>query len=135
MASEPTETTYAISAAGTWKNIPCTKGAVKIMEIEEVPAVSGGDQSALALQGLQYQRWDPSLVVSAGAVAGGWGPTLQAAPGEIIVCGDGFTVLGWQAQPANWAGTRAADTPIRVMSGTGTATQVQVREYSRKLRT
>ena len=137
MASQPKRTTYAINGdAGAFVNIPCTMAAVKVMEIEEVPPVSGAGQGTLSLQGLQYQVWDPSLVATPGAVAGGYGPTQQAAPGEFIVLGDGFTVLGWQAQPANWASAagRPADVPVKILSGTATATQVQVREYTRKLR-
>src|ERR1700690_3189303 len=109
MASEPKRTTYAINGdAGAFIGIPCTMGFVKVMEIEEVPPVSGAGQGTLTAQGLQYQVWDPSLVVTPGAVAGGYGPIQQATPGKIITLGDGFTVLGSQAQPANWAGTRAA---------------------------
>ena len=134
MASEPKVTPYGPFDNSVWVNIPATIAAVKVMEIEEVPPVSAGAQGTFNPQGLQYQVWDPSLIVTPGAVPGGWGPTLQAFPGLIIV-GDGFTVIGWCAQPANWAGTRAADNPIRIKSGTSTQTQVQVREYTRKIAT
>lgn len=135
MASEPKVTNYAILAAGTFTKIPCTIFGCKVMEIVEVPAASAGAQSVFSPQGLQYQLWDPSLVPSPGAVAGGYGPTLQAYPGEPILVGDGFTVIGNVVQPTNWAGTRAADNPIQIMSGTSTATQVNVKEFARKIAT
>jgi hypothetical protein len=134
MATEPKVTNYAVPAGPGWTNIPCTKFGVKVLEIEECPAASGATQAAFSPQGLQYQLWDYSLIPTPGAVAGGWGPTLQAFPGLIAV-GDGFTVVGNNAQPANWAGTRAADVPIRIMSGTAVATQVNVREYCSKIAT
>jgi hypothetical protein len=140
---EPKRTNYAILAAAaafvaSTMGIPCTMFGVKVMEIEEVPVQSGVDQAALALQGLQYQIWDPSPIATEGVEGpglGAWGPTMQAPPGTIIVLGDGFSVIGNNAQPTNWAGTRAADVPIQIMSGTGTATNVQVREYTRKIST
>lgn len=136
MATEPKRTEYAINAdSGAFVAIPCTIAAVKSIEIVEIPGVSGAAQATYSPQGLQYQLWDPSLVVTPGAVAGGWGPTLQAYPGEPIQLGDGFSVIGWNAQPPNWAGTRAADTPIQILSASSTATRVQVRESTRKIAT
>lgn len=141
MASDPKRTEYAITASvgppQVFVPIPCTIFGCKSMEIIEVPGVTGApsEQSAYAPQGLQYQIWDPSLVATPGAVAGAFGPTLQAYPGEPIQLGDGFSVIGNNAQPANWAGTRAADVPIQIVSATGTATRVQVRESGRKITT
>jgi hypothetical protein len=137
MASDPKRTEYAIPASASpqvFKQIPCTIFACKTMEIIEVPGVTAGSPSvqvAYAAQGLQYQVWDPSL----NGGIGGFGPTLQAYPGEPIQLGDGFSVIGNNAQPANWAGTRAADVPIQIVSATAVATRVQVREPGRKITT
>lgn len=141
MASDPTRTEYAITASvgppQVFVQIPCTIFGCKSMEIIEIPAAAGAPsvQAVNNPQGLQYQIWDPSLVATPGAVPGAFGPTLQAYPGEPIQLGDGFSVIGNNAQPKNWAGTRAADVPIQIVSATANATRVQVRESGRKITT
>src|ERR1051326_7997643 len=129
MASNPKTTSYLNVTNSAFTNIPATMFGVRLMEIEEVNTAGNSYNP----QGLQYQLWDPSLVATPGAVPGGFGPTLQSPPGDILVIGDGNTVIGNVAQPANWAGTRGADVPVKIMSATGTATQVNVREYVRKV--
>lgn len=108
--------------------IPVTLGFCRRMDIEETFAAGGAPNP----QGLQYQLWDPSTKT--------WGPTIQAAPGEPILVADVVpggiglgTVLGLPAQATFFPNAlgqtnRPADTPIRIISGSGTATLIRVRE-------
>jgi hypothetical protein len=112
--------------AGT--NIPVTLGFARRFDIEETFAAAGTPNP----QGLQYQIWDPSTKT--------WGPTVQLGPGEPIYLGDPVgeghgsgPVLGLPAQTtffpdARGTTSRAADVPIRILSGTVTGTLIRVRE-------
>ncbi|SRR5579872_4699535 len=132
MASYPKQTVYNnIAESGADNNftdIPATINCRR-MEIVEIPPQSGGNQGTFQPQGLQYQLYD--------ATSKTWGPTIQALPGEQIVIGDQVAewkgrgpVIGWRQQQDYFGNIRAADTPIRLMSGTNTATQVVVNEYA-----
>jgi hypothetical protein len=115
-------------AAVAGSEIPVTFGFCRRMDIEETFAAGSNPNP----QGLQYQIWDASTKT--------WGPTMQVGPGEPIYIGDvveegnayGHS-LGMPAQAtffpdARGTTSRAADTPVRIISGTVTATTVKVRE-------
>lgn len=132
MASYPKQTVYTgIGEAGadaSFTDIPCTINCRR-MEIVEVPPPNAGNQGNFLPQGLQYQLYDSSLKQ--------WGPTVQALPGEQVVVGDQVAewrgrgpIVGWRQQSDHFGNVRPADTPIRIMSGTATATQILVNEYA-----
>lgn len=133
MASSPKQRVFSITESGADANftdIPCTI-CCRRMTIQEMPLTSGGSQVAFVPQGIQYQLWDKD--------AKAWGPTvqLQAVAGAQIVIetpipqGTGSAApIGWPKQSDHFGQVRAADIPVRVMSGTATATSIVVNEYA-----
>jgi hypothetical protein len=131
MASRPKQTIYTgIAESGgdaNFTDIPVTM-VTRWMEITECAPASGANQGAFVPQGLQYQLWDASKQA--------WGPTVQNLAGATISIGDKVAFQKGHGGPIGWPAqtmvtkTRAADIPIRIMSGTSTATQVLVNEWN-----
>ena len=98
------------------------------MHVEETFAAGGSPNP----QGLQVQFYNRETQ--------SWGPTIQIAPGSTVDADDYIpegmgqgSGLGLCAQAnffpdARGTTSRPADTPMRIISGTATATLIKVRE-------
>jgi hypothetical protein len=125
----PKRTYYAINAnSGAYVDIPCTISCRKMV----ISECRKSDGSAYAPQTLAAKYQQPNGTYPAAPD--------YSVPGDDIVIGhpamegNGMSpLLGLPVQnAANGVGAwnyRAADVPIKLLSGTATATQVEVTEY------